>query len=84
MNIEAKVDQFQSSFKDLERRFDGEMTRKFAIVSIGMYESVDFISTHQLLHTHENNIFLSRDKSNHGEVQARGQPGPPLLVYYWD
>lgn len=49
-DIEAKVDLFQSSFKDLERRFSGDLNRRIAVVSIGMYESVDFISAHHLPH----------------------------------
>ena len=57
-DVESKTDEFQQSFKDLERRFNGELIRNVAVVSIGVYEAVDFISAYIILHMPENNLIL--------------------------
>ena len=64
-DVESKTDEFQQSFKDLERRFNGELIRNVAVVSIGVYEAVDFISAYIILHMPENNPHFTFRNSDH-------------------
>ena len=64
-DVESKTNEFQQSFKDLERRFNGELIRNVAVVSIGVYEAVDFISAHITLHMPENNPHFTFRNSDH-------------------